>query len=50
MQIYKEVKTYNISLQKQQSATTLEEKLDSEFLERTLTVYAFFTSCLNLVL
>ena len=49
MQVYKEAKTFNSTLQ-MQSSTTLEEKLDVEFLERTLTVYAFFTSCLNMIL
>ena len=28
---------------------TLEDKIDGEFIERIMHVYAFFTSCLNLV-
>lgn len=45
--VFKECKTFNMNNQQSHS---LEEKLDYEFLERVMQVYAFFTSCLNLVL
>ena len=50
--IYKDVKALNIKVKKANgpNGASLEEKLDCEFLERVMHVYAFFTSCLNLVL
>ena len=50
--IYKDVKALNNKMKKSNGSNgaSLEEKMDSEFLERMMHVYAFFTSCLNLVL
>ena len=48
--IYKEFKAYCDRVQVNKSMALLEDKLDGEFLERIMHVYAFFTSCLNLVL
>ena len=47
---HKEFKAFNMRMQVNKSTTLLEDKLDGEFLERIMQVYAFFTSCLNLVL
>lgn len=48
MYIYKEVKALKAKVQL--PTAILEEKLDADFMERALTVYAFFTSCLNMIL
>lgn len=45
--VYKEVKAQNALVV--QSGEQFEDKLDCEFLERIMHVYAFFTSCLNLI-
>lgn len=47
VQIYKEVKAQNQRVM--QTGNLFEDKLDCDFLERIMHVYAFFTSCLNLV-
>ena len=47
--VFKELKVCRVRLSAQASSS-LEDKLDCDFLEHVMQVYAFFTSCLNLVL